>query len=77
MTNKMQLCRIIFCSLTALHVSSDIFPHRQEHHNCNYSYDVMDRSQVTGKHEICKIGKFIATLKIITAVLIRIIVLRI
>jgi hypothetical protein len=34
----MQLCRIIYCSLTALHVSSDIFAHRQEHLNCNYSF---------------------------------------
>jgi hypothetical protein len=37
-TYKMQLCRIIHCSLTALHVSSDIFAHRQEHLNCNYSF---------------------------------------
>jgi len=34
MTNKMQLCRIIYCSLTALCVSSDIFAHYQEHLNC-------------------------------------------
>jgi len=34
----MQLCRIIYCSLTALHVSSDIFAHHQEHHNCIYSF---------------------------------------
>ena len=34
MTNKMQLCRIIYCSLAALHVSSDIFTHHQEHLNC-------------------------------------------
>jgi len=33
-TNKMQLCRIIYCSLVALHVSSDIFAHHQEHLNC-------------------------------------------
>jgi len=38
MTNKMQLCRIIYCSLTALHVSSDIFAHYQEHLNCIYSF---------------------------------------
>jgi len=38
MTNKMQLCRIIYRSLTALHVSSDIFAHHQEHLNCNYSF---------------------------------------
>ena len=38
MTNKMQLCRIIYCSLTALHVSSNIFAHHQEHLNCNYSF---------------------------------------
>jgi hypothetical protein len=37
-TNKMQLCRIIYCSSTALHVSSDIFTHNQEHLNCNYSF---------------------------------------
>jgi hypothetical protein len=38
MTNKMQLCRIIYCSFTALHVSSDIFAHHQEHRNCIYSF---------------------------------------
>ena len=30
----MQLCRIIYYSLAALHVSSDIFVHHQEHLNC-------------------------------------------
>jgi len=30
----MQLCRIIYCYLAALHVSSDIFPHHQEHLKC-------------------------------------------
>jgi len=34
MTNKMQLCRIIYYSLAALHVSSDIFAHHQEHLKC-------------------------------------------
>jgi len=34
MTNKMQLCRIIYYSLAALHVSSDIFAHHQQHLNC-------------------------------------------
>ena len=34
MTNKMQLCRIIDYSLAALHVSTDIFAHHQEHLNC-------------------------------------------
>ena len=34
MTNKMQLCRIIYYSLAALHLSSDIFAHHQEHLNC-------------------------------------------
>jgi len=34
MTNKMQLCRIIYYSLAALHISSDIFAHHQEHLNC-------------------------------------------
>ena len=38
MTNKMQLSRIIYCSLTALHVSSDIIAHHQEHLNCNYNF---------------------------------------
>ena len=38
MTNEIQLCRTIYCSLTALHVSSDIFAHHQEHLNCNYSF---------------------------------------
>jgi len=38
MTNKMQLCRIIYCSLTALRISSDIIAHNQEHLNCNYSF---------------------------------------
>jgi len=43
MTNKMQLCRIIYCSLTALHVSSDIFAHHQGHLNCNYSFWLYSR----------------------------------
>jgi len=34
MTNKMLLCRIIYYSLAALHVSRDIFAHDQEHINC-------------------------------------------
>jgi len=34
MANKMQLCRIIYYSLAALHVSSDIFARHQEHLNC-------------------------------------------
>jgi hypothetical protein len=38
MTNKMQLCRIIYCSLTALHVSSGIIAHHQERLSCNYSF---------------------------------------
>jgi hypothetical protein len=38
MTNKMQLCRIIYYSLAALHVSSDIFAHHQERLNCIYSF---------------------------------------
>jgi hypothetical protein len=45
MTNKMQLCRIIYYSLTALHVSTDILAHHQEHLNCIYStwyYSVVD-----------------------------------
>ena len=38
MANKMKLCRIIYCSLAALRVSSDIFVYHQEHLNCNYSF---------------------------------------
>jgi uncharacterized membrane protein len=38
MTNKMHQCRLIYCSLTALRVSSVIFPHHQEHLNCIYSF---------------------------------------
>jgi len=34
----MQLRRIIYYSLAALHVSSDIFAHHQEHLNCTYSF---------------------------------------
>jgi len=30
----MQLCRIIYYSLAALHISSDIFIYYQEHLNC-------------------------------------------
>jgi len=30
----MQLCKIIYNSLAALHVSIDIFAHYQEHLNC-------------------------------------------
>jgi len=29
---------IIYCSLTAVHVSSNIFAHHQEHLNCVYSF---------------------------------------
>ena len=39
----MQLFRIIYCSLTATHVSSDIFAHHQEHLNCIYSFWVYSR----------------------------------
>jgi hypothetical protein len=34
MTNKIQLCRIIYYSWASLHVSSDTFAHHQEHLNC-------------------------------------------
>jgi hypothetical protein len=30
-TNKMQLCRLIYYSKSALHVSDDVFAHHQEH----------------------------------------------
>jgi hypothetical protein len=38
MTNKMQVCRIIYSSLPALHVSRDNFDHHQEHLNFMYSF---------------------------------------
>ena len=37
----MQLCRISLlfpCFLAALHVSSDVIAHNQEHLNCSYSF---------------------------------------
>ena len=37
-TNKMQLCRLVYFSLAALHVSNDIFAHHQEHLNSMYSF---------------------------------------
>ena len=40
MTNKMQLCTIIYYSLAALHVSSDIFAHHQEHLNRITAFDI-------------------------------------
>ena len=36
-TNKMQLCRLIYCSLLAQHVSSDIFACHREYLDCIYS----------------------------------------
>jgi hypothetical protein len=48
MTDKMQLCRIIYCSLTALHVLSDIFVHHQEHLNCIYSFWYYSRVSLPG-----------------------------
>jgi len=47
MTNKMQLCRIIYYSLAALHVSSVIFAHHQEHPNCITAYVAADRQRHT------------------------------
>jgi hypothetical protein len=44
MTNKMQLCRIIYFSLTAL---SDIFSHHQEHLNCNYNFWFYSRASLS------------------------------
>jgi hypothetical protein len=41
MTNKMQQCRIIYCSLAALHVSSDTFAHHREHLNCITASDII------------------------------------
>jgi hypothetical protein len=47
MTNKMQLCRIIYFFLTALRVSSDIFAHHQEHLNSNYSFRFYSRASLS------------------------------
>jgi len=44
MTNKMQLCRIIYYCLAALRVSSDIFAHHQEHLNCITASGITHRS---------------------------------
>jgi hypothetical protein len=40
MTNKMQMCTIIYYSLAALHVSGDIFAHHREHLNCITASDI-------------------------------------
>jgi len=37
MTSKMQLCGTIYCSMTALHVSSDIIAHHEELLNCHFT----------------------------------------
>jgi len=51
----MQLCKIIYCPLTALHVSSDIFAHRQENLNCIYSFWYYSRkSWSTAVSRSCK-----------------------
>jgi len=54
MTNKMQECRIIYCSLAALHVSSDIFAHHQEHLNCIYSLWYYTRESLPASNGGCK-----------------------
>ena len=36
----MQLCRLIYYSLAALRVSSDIFAHHQEHLNCITAFGI-------------------------------------
>ena len=45
MTNKMQLCRIIYYSLAALHVSRDIFAHHQGH---------LNRITASGITQVCR-----------------------
>ena len=47
----MQLCRLIYCSLIALHVSSDVFAHHQEHLNCIYSFWYYPRMSMPADHE--------------------------
>ena len=39
-TKKMQMCRLIYYSLAALRVSSDIFAHHQEHLNCITAFGI-------------------------------------
>jgi hypothetical protein len=48
MTNKMQLCRIIYNSLAALHVLSDIFAQHQEHLNCSTASGITHVSLLAG-----------------------------
>jgi len=48
MTNKTQQCRIIYCSLAALPVLSDIFAYHQEHLNCIYSSWCYTRESLPG-----------------------------
>jgi hypothetical protein len=48
MTDKMQLCRIIYYSLAALHVLSYIFAHRQEHLNCITAFVITHMSLPAG-----------------------------
>ena len=43
---KDAIVRIIYCSLAALHISSDIFAHHQEHLNCNYSFWFYSRASL-------------------------------
>jgi hypothetical protein len=52
MTNKMQLCKIIYYSLAALHVSSEIFAHQQEQLNRIYSFWYYTRILLSVKTEL-------------------------
>jgi hypothetical protein len=62
MTNKMQVCRIIYYSLAALHISSDVFAHHQEHLNCITASGITHfcRCQLAaaGNHKLCKTRDF-------------------
>jgi len=49
----MQQCRIIYCSLAALHVSSDTFAHHQEHLNCIYSFWYYTRMSLPAATYVC------------------------
>jgi len=51
LTNNVQQCRIIYCFLTVLHVSSDIFAHHQEHLNCNYSFWIYLRESLSSAND--------------------------
>jgi len=61
----MQVCRLIYYSLSALHVSGDVFAHHQEDltvftasgnvHQCRCTVGVMDGLELTNKMQLCRL----------------------